>query len=208
MQQVTEVAVDLLSHKWYNKSIMPSTINQSNLVIIGSTEYVDVAGIKHIPAKIDTGADSSSIWVSHINVSEDGILHFQLFDEGSPFYTGEELTREDYKVTVVRNASGHEQVRYRTRIPTVINGRKIKVMFNLSDRRKNNFPILIGRRTISGKFLVDVSRNHTPMPAKNPKSKLVQRRFEEDPYSFHRKYIDNLGGDVDSIKLNKEGGEQ
>ena len=29
--------------------------------IIGSTEYVEIAGIKNIPAKIDTGADSSAI---------------------------------------------------------------------------------------------------------------------------------------------------
>ena len=182
--------------------------NNQVLGIIGSTEFVDVTNIKHIPAKIDTGADSSSIWASHIRVSEDGVLHFQLFDQGAPFYTGEELSRKDYKVAVVRNASGHEQVRYRTHLSTTINGHRIKVLFNLSDRSKNNFPILIGRRTISGKFLVDVSRNHTPMPAKNPNSKLVQRRFAENPYTFHRKYIDNLGGNVDNIELNKEGDEK
>ena len=187
---------------------MSSTTNNQNLDIIGSTEFIDVAGIKHVPAKIDTGADSSSIWASHISVSEDGILHFQLFDEKSPFYTGEELHCKDYKVTVVRNASGHEQVRYRTHLNTAISGHKIKVLFNLSDRSKNNFPILIGRRTISGKFLVDVSKNHTPMPARNPKSKLVQQRFSENPYDFHRKYIDNLGGNVDDIKLKQEGGEK
>lgn len=186
---------------------MLSKDHQTELAIIGSTEFVDVADIERVPAKIDTGADSSSIWASHISVSEDGVLHFQLFDKGSPFYTGEELTRKDYKVTVVRNASGHEQVRYRTHLTTIISGHKIKVLFNLSNRKKNNFPILIGRRTISGKFLVDVSKNHTPMPAKNPKSKLVQRQFAKDPYSFHRKYIEDLGGNVDSINLNKEGGE-
>lgn len=178
--------------------------HQSELAIIGSTEFIDVASIKHIPAKIDTGADSSSIWVSHIQVTKDGILHFQLFDEGSPYYTGEELTRKDYKVAVIRNASGHEEVRYRTHLSAVIKGHKIKVLFNLSDRSKNNFPILIGRRTISGKFLVDVSKNHTPMPARNPKSKLVQRRLEEDPYTFHRKYIKELGGNVDNIKLKRK----
>lgn len=179
--------------------------SEKNLDIIGSTEFVDVADIKHIPAKIDTGADSSSIWASHIQVTKDGILHFHLFDEGSPFYTGKTFKREDYKVAVVRNASGHEQVRYRTQIMVTLGGHKIRVLFNLSDRSNNNFPILIGRRTISGKFLVDVSKNHTPMPAKNPKSKIVQRRFKEDPYAFHRKYIKKLGGNVDNIKLKKKG---
>lgn len=184
---------------------MSSKDYQKELAIIGSTEFVDVLDIERVPAKIDTGADSSSIWASHISVSEDGVLHFQLFDRESPFYTGEEITRRDYKVAVIRSASGHEQVRYRTYIPTVIKGRKINVLFNLSDRKKNNFPILIGRRTISGKFLVDVSRNHTHMPTRNPKSKLIQRRFAEDHYAFHREYIDNLGGNVENINLNKEG---
>ena len=81
--------------------------------IIGSTEYVDVARVKGVPAKIDTGADSSSIWASHIRVTKDGVLHFRLFDEGSPFYTGKSFKRKDFKVAVVRSASGHEQIRYR-----------------------------------------------------------------------------------------------
>lgn len=180
------------------------TNHETELDIIGSTEFVDVANTKHIPAKVDTGADSSSIWASHVRITKDGILHFRLFDEGSPFYTGKAFKRKDYKVAVVRNASGHEQVRYRTHIGITINGRKVKVLFYLADRSNNNFPILIGRRTISGKFLVDVSKNHTPMPAKNPKSKLVQRRLKEDPYAFHRKYIKKLGGNVDNIKLKRK----
>lgn len=178
---------------------------QLGLDVIGSTELVDIAGYKKIPAKIDTGADSSSIWASHIRVTKDGVLHFHLFDVDSPFYTGEAFNRTDFKVAVVRNASGKEQIRYRIHLDTVIGGRKVKTLFYLSDRSNNNFPVLIGRRTIAGKFYVDVSQNHTPMPAKNPKSKIVQRRFREDPYQFHLKYIKKLGGNVDEIKLKKKG---
>lgn len=178
---------------------------QSNLDIIGSTEFVDIAKIKHIPAKIDTGADSSSIWASHIRVTKEGVLHFRLFDKGSPFYTGKAFKRKDYKVAVIRNASGYEQVRYRTHLTLTLNNRRIKVLFNLSDRSNNNFPVLIGRRSISGKFLVDVSKNHTPMPPKNPKSKLIQRRLKEDPYAFHQRYIKKFGGNVDNIKLKQKG---
>ena len=184
---------------------MLSTKQKPELSIIGSTEYVDIAKIKHVPAKIDTGADSSSIWASHIRVTKDGVLRFRLFGEGSPFYTGKAFKRTDYQVAVVRNASGYEQIRYRTHLGITIKGHRIKALFYLADRSNNNFPVLIGRRTISGKFLVDVSKNHTPMPAKNPKSKLVQRRLNEDPYEFHRKYIKKLGGNVDNIKLKKKG---
>lgn len=184
---------------------MISTKQEPSPSVIGSTEYVDVAGIKHIPAKIDTGADSSSIWASHIEVTKDGVLRFCLFDEGSPYYTGEVFEHKDYKVVVVRNAFGHEQIRYRTYIPITIQGRRIKALFHLADRSRNNFPILVGRRTISGKFLVDVKQNHTPTPTKKPKTRLIQRRLKEDPYEFHRRYIQELGGNVDNIKLNQKG---
>ena len=178
---------------------------RKKLSIIGSTEYVDVARVKGVPAKIDTGADSSSIWASHIRVTKDGVLHFRLFDEGSPFYTGKSFKRKDFKVAVVRNASGHEQIRYRTHLTLKLKGRRIRVLFNLSNRSNNNFPILIGRRSIVNKFLVDVARYHTVVPPKNPKTKIVQRRLMEDPYKFHRRYIKKLAGDASNIKLRKKG---
>lgn len=181
-------------------------IKEDNLVkIIGSTEYVDIASYKNIPAKIDTGADSSSIWASHIRVAKDGILKFRLFGEGSPFYSGKVIKRKDFKVAVIRSASGHEQIRYRTHLSTKLAGRKIRILFTLSDRQKNNFPVLIGRRSISGKFIVDVSKNHTNIHPKNPKTRLIQKRLKENPYKFHQKYIKKLSGDVNNIKLKKKG---
>ncbi|MBR2641228.1 ATP-dependent zinc protease [Candidatus Saccharibacteria bacterium] len=168
-------------------------LNNQTTDIIGSSEFVEIAGIKHIPAKIDTGADSSSVWASHINVDQNGILSFQLFDKKSPFYTGETLKRKDYKVAVIRSATGHEQIRYRTHFSTVIKGRKIKVLYNLSDRSKNNYPVLIGRRTITNKFLVDVSLNHTGIKKVSTQTHRVQARFEKNPYEFHQKYVKGKG---------------
>ena len=40
---------------------------KTDLGIIGSTEYVEIAGIKKVPAKVDTGADSSAVWASNIS---------------------------------------------------------------------------------------------------------------------------------------------
>ena len=68
--------------------------NSKELGIIGSSERITIAGIENVPAKIDTGADSSSVWASHIRVTRDGILKFRLFDEGSPYYTGRTLDRK------------------------------------------------------------------------------------------------------------------
>ena len=171
--------------------MIDQNLNQVPKDIIGSTEYVSVGksgNYKNIPAKIDTGADSSSIWASKVQITEDGTLKFVLFDKGSKFYTGEVFERKDYKVAVVRSATGEEQIRYRTHLHLVVAGKVINALFNLSDRSKNNFPILIGRRTISGKFLVDTSRKSVPQPQKNPKTNPLNAELAKNPRKFYLKH--------------------
>lgn len=159
-----------------------------NLPIIGSIELVSVCGRTDIPAKIDTGADSSAIWASNIKVTEDGTLKFKLFGKGSLYYNGKVIKRKDYKVAVIRSATGQEQIRYRTHFTIQLGGKKIRVLLNLSDRKKNNFPILIGRRSISKKFLVDVSKAATKRPPKNPKTRKILKELQQNPYQFYQKH--------------------
>ena len=165
----------------------------TNLDIIGSTEYVEISGVKNIPAKIDTGADSSSVWASHIDVDKDGTLSFCLFDEGYPLYTGEVLKRDkgEYKVKIVRSGHGDERIRYRTELLLTINGRTIHAMCTLSNRSRNNFPVLIGRHTLENKFLVDVSKM-TIKKQPNPNTPHLNAELKKDPYTFHQKYGKNM----------------
>lgn len=155
--------------------------------IIGSNTLITVGGVSAVPAKIDTGADSSSIWVSNIVVTDD-TLHFTLFAPDSPYYTGEIISRTDYSATAVRSSNGQSEIRYRTQIPVVINDRKIKVSFTLSDRRRNHFPVLIGRRTLNGKFLVDVARSALP-PRPKPLSAQLSAELNQNRHQFHQKYF-------------------
>jgi len=156
--------------------------------IIGSNILIDVANYKDIPAKVDTGADSSAIWASDINITKDNTLEFKILDKNSPFYTGDVMTSKHFKAIVVRSSHGDEQIRYRTTLSTVINGRKIKVLFNLANRSKNQFPVLIGKRTIRGKFVVDVTKKAIT-PLKNLKSIKLNKELSENPYKFHQKYL-------------------
>ena len=156
--------------------------------IIGSTEFVNFGErAQKIPAKIDTGADSSAVWASNIHIDKDGVLKFSLFGEGSPYYDGKIFKRTDYSVARVRSSSGHEQIRYRTHFWVKISGRKIKMLMNLSDRSKNEFPVLIGRRSISGKFLVDVSRKNVRRKKPSVTSSLNEE-VKLNPYEFYKKY--------------------
>jgi hypothetical protein len=158
--------------------------------VIGKNATVDFGRwAVGVPAKVDTGADSSSVWASKIRIGEDGVLRFALFGKGSPYYTGKIFKRTDYKVAIVRSASGHEQIRYRTQFTVRINGRKIRALFNLSDRANNNFPVLIGRRTISGKFLVDVAKGDFDHQYKYGKeNRSLNAELKKNPSNFYKKY--------------------
>ena len=159
-----------------------------SLQIIGSTEYVEIASVKNIPAKIDTGADSSAIWASNINMEQDGTLCFCLFDQESPFYTGEIIKTTDYTVKSVRSSHGDKQIRYCVKLPIIIAGRVLETKFTLADRSRNHFPILIGRHTLEGNFLVDVAissvDHHSPKT-----TPCLNQELQADPYAFHQKYL-------------------
>lgn len=131
----------------------------NELTHIGTIELIAFPqeALQAVPAKVDTGADSSSLWAS--NIVENGQkLSFTLFDRTSSLYSGKALTTTDYKVISVRNSFGHAEYRYKVKLPIVLGGRKLRAAFTLSNRANNRYPVLIGRKTLHGKFLVDVTR--------------------------------------------------
>ena len=163
---------------------------RKKLTVIGSIEYSTIAGIKKIPTKVDTGADSSAIWASNIRMEKDGTLSFELFDKSSPFYTGEKLQSSDYEAKLIRSSHGDEQIRYKVKLPLTIKNKTFQTAFTLANRSRNNFPVLIGRNTLKGTFLVDVSKESIKRPKAVATLKLNQE-LKKDPYAFHQKYLNN-----------------
>ena len=130
------------------------------LPAVGTVEYVSFPDDTDsaVPAKIDTGADSSAIWASNI-AEVKGYLTFTLFGANSPFYTGKQHKTKQYQLVSIKNSFGHTEMRYKVYLRLNLADRTIRAKFTLADRSKNRYPILIGRRTLRGKFLVDVSRH-------------------------------------------------
>src|SRR6185437_13660071 len=128
--------------------------NGSLLTVVGRAESVNLPtlGIKKIPAKVDTGADSSAIWCSKLKIV-DSSLECVFFGKGSPFYTGKKVVFKngDIDLTRVTSSFGHKELRYKVKIPMTIKGRTIKASFTLTDRSTKLYPILIGRSTLQGK---------------------------------------------------------
>ncbi len=129
------------------------------LLHIGTTTLVSLPDepIQNVPAKIDTGADSSAIWASNIT-EKDNQLSFRLFDKSSTFYSGKEHECDAYEVISVKNSFGQSELRYKVKLRLAIGGKLIRAKFTLANRAGSRYPILIGRKTLYGKFLVDVTK--------------------------------------------------
>lgn len=153
-----------------------------NLHIIGRAETIDFPeyGISGVFAKVDTGADLSSIWASDIHESGD-TLTFKLFSPESPLYTGETITitKPGYLLTRVASSFGHREVRYVVKLAVKVKGRTIRATFSLSDRSTKTYPILIGRKLLNGKFLVDVSQGKALLGIERDKKRQMKQDLEE-----------------------------
>lgn len=162
-------------------------MKDQKLAIIGRNATVEFVGHTNaVLAKVDTGADSSSVWASDVSVDKNGMLHFTLFDKASELYTGEKITRKDFRVAQVKSSSGHTQIRYQVKLSIRLEGRRIRAFFNLSDRSRNQYPVLVGRRTIARKFLVDVSLSEVEKPA--AKTEGLNKELQKNPHLFFTKY--------------------
>jgi len=149
------------------------------LTIIGRAEKIGLPdlGALRVPAKIDTGADASSLWADVAEVRE-GKLYVVFFGPGSEFYTGEEHVFEpnEFTVTRVANSFGQREIRYKVKLRIKVKKRIINGTFTLADRSKKLYPILLGRSLLKHKFLVDVSKGQ---PLLKEEKERAQRLREE-----------------------------
>lgn len=155
--------------------------NTKDLIVIGRAERADLLdlGLKKVPVKVDTGADTSSIW-AHVVKKQDDHLHVVFFGEGSEFFSGEEhvFDRGEYSVTRVANSFGHREIRYKITLRIVLKRRIIKGTFTLADRSAKLYPVLIGRTLLNKKFLVDVSKGNPLRVQEKERTRKLQEELE------------------------------
>jgi hypothetical protein len=62
-----------------------------------------------------------------------------------------------YKLKKVKSSNGSVQLRASIKVDMLFFGRKYKTVISLTDRSDMKYPMLIGRKFLSERFLVDVS---------------------------------------------------
>ena len=132
--------------------------------------------LKDIDIKIDTGAYTSAIHCHKIEKKEkEGreVVVFSLLDPSHPQYNLQEFVSEKYKEKHIKNSFGMSEKRFVIQTDILLFGKKHLIELSLSERGEMKFPILIGRRFLMGKFIVDPSKYD--LSYKRMKNKLINR---------------------------------
>lgn len=145
---------------------------------IGRSEVIALPelGFEKVPARIDTGAKTTSVWASGIVVSGSK-LQFVLFDKQSALHTGQVITVGQFEEVVVASSIGEPQQRYRVKMLIKLKGKKVRARVTLADRSQQTYPVLIGRNVLRGKFIVDVQGGKPLYKEERSRSQSLQSRL-------------------------------
>lgn len=124
--------------------------------LIGRAEKVKFTelGDLVLHARIDTGATTSSVGIISAAETTEGLRVVFATDE---YKAGAIKVFPHYERVVVASSMGHQQTRYKVRLSMIMRRRRIRATFTLADRSSQVYPVLIGRRALNQKFIVDVS---------------------------------------------------
>lgn len=131
---------------------------------VGWRELVSLPDLtdRRIPAKIDTGARTSSLHAIEIERFEvDGaqMVRFLLDLGGNEVQPVTcEVPRADHRT--ITSSNGEQQDRFIIKTDLLLGTTRFRAEFSLADRSDMQFPILIGRTALRSRFLVDCGRSY------------------------------------------------
>ncbi|KAA3604068.1 MAG: peptidase [Calditrichaeota bacterium] len=145
-------------------------------IIIGRKDKAEFPEfeISELDIKIDTGAYTSSIHCHHIEEKEiDGktLLTFCLLDPSHPEYSEKLFKFSNYKRKLVKNSFGTSENRFILTTTIKIFGEIFPIELSLSERENMKYPVLIGRKLLNKRFIVDSTKTNLSHKLKTKKLK-------------------------------------
>lgn len=142
-------------------------------ITIGRRDRVDfpLLNLDDIDAKVDTGAFSCAIHCDNIKVLKRGTepwVRFTLYDD-------EQKTKHEAKILLyksIKNSFGSKEQRCLIETTIRLFGKDYEIELSLTDRSTMKYPVLLGRKLLMNKFVVDVSKYNLSYTLKSkPKKK-------------------------------------
>lgn len=135
------------------------------LAIVGWRELASLPelGLSGIPAKIDTGARTSSL---HAHVLEDFERGGERFVRFAVDWGGTRHFCEAVHVDVrgITSSNGDQQTRFVIKTPLTIGNLTFRAEISLADRSQMQFPMLIGRTALRRRMVVDSGHSWLQSP--------------------------------------------
>ncbi len=130
--------------------------------IIGKREIVSILDLElfDLDAKIDTGADSNSLHCDDIYIDDENFVHFTLLDKVHPAYHSKKIKMPLYKIKRVKSSNGTIQIRASIKVDILFFNKRYTTVISLTNRSDMKYPMLIGRKFLANRFLVDVSQEY------------------------------------------------
>lgn len=120
-------------------------------------------GVDEIKAKVDTGADNSSLHAFDIErFSRNGVsmVRFEIHPRQRKRRPSIPCEAEVVGEKKVKNPGGRTEIRPIIMTRLVVAGKEIEARVNLTTRDEMTFRMLLGRRTIRHNFLIDPGRSY------------------------------------------------
>lgn len=134
-------------------------------LVVGWRELVSLPelGLSGIPAKIDTGARTSSL---HAHVLEDFQRGSERFVRFAVDWGGTRHFCEAIHVDVrgITSSNGDQQTRFVIKTPLSVGNLTFRAEISLADRSQMQFPMLIGRTALRRRMVVDSGHSWLQSP--------------------------------------------
>ncbi len=129
------------------------TCNGKRLIGANTTITLPDFNLSGIPAKVDTGARTSSLHCTaiHIDAEASSVTFIPLGKDVSH-------TVPLYRIGSVKSSNGAVQERPFVFLKIIHEGVPFETEFSLADRSAMTYPVLLGRSLLKGNFIVDVAK--------------------------------------------------
>lgn len=141
-----------------------------SMVTIGRTEYIALPklGVARVEAKMDTGAYRSALHYQKLALRtvegrEELVVTFAMGRKRS------KMVFRRFSRVVVKSSTGQRTDRFLISTPVRLNGFTVTTQFTLFDRSDMKHQVLLGRKFLRGRFVVDVARKRMLDPNVNTK---------------------------------------
>lgn len=134
-----------------------------NKITIGRRDKISLPELEleDLDAKVDTGAYTSSLHVKNIKeITKKGEawVRFKLKHPHHPAYNNKQIKLPIFAHKPIKNSFGEIEKRYIIKTHIVIFGKSYLTEFSLADRSQMECPVLLGRKFLYRKFMVDVDQ--------------------------------------------------